>query len=133
MTLDPLRPRVELSPGRMHEKAPLNLGVPSGLVRDGWEPCLKADPRCGELYASEHDRAFRVGLALGHDRGRAEDATQEAFARALERWTRLRERPWAGGWVMSTALNVVRRALRRRPMPIPRRQGDPDRGSATEL
>jgi RNA polymerase sigma factor (sigma-70 family) len=46
--------------------------------------------------------------------GSHEDATQEAFARALERWPRLREQPWVTGWVTSTALNAARRLQRRR-------------------
>jgi len=55
-------------------------------------------------------------LACG-DRAVAEDATQEAFARALERWSRLRDRPRVAGWVATTALNVARRSLRRRRGP----------------
>src|SRR5205814_5457577 len=48
------------------------------------------------------------------------DSTQEAFAGALSRWRRLRGEPWAAGWVMTTALNVARRSLRRRaPLPGP--------------
>jgi RNA polymerase sigma-70 factor (ECF subfamily) len=46
--------------------------------------------------------------------GSHEDATQEAFARALERWPRLREQSWVTGWVTSTALNAARRLQRRR-------------------
>jgi RNA polymerase sigma-70 factor, ECF subfamily len=67
-----------------------------------------------ELYRAEHDRVFRATYALCGDYATAEDATQEAFARALERWDRLRDQPWAAGWVTSTALNVARRTLRRR-------------------
>lgn len=95
----------------------LNLPARPGLVIDGWEPCVKVDPRFVELYESEHDRVFQITLVLCRDRGLAEDATQEAFARALERWPRLSERSWVAGWVTSTALNVARRALRRRPLP----------------
>src|SRR5206468_10629294 len=57
---------------------------------------------------------FRAVFALCSDAGVAEDATQEAFARALERWRRLRDRPWVAGWVTTTALNSARRSLRRR-------------------
>jgi RNA polymerase sigma-70 factor, ECF subfamily len=73
-----------------------------------------AEPWFAELYKAEHDRVFRVTYALCRDYATAEDATQEAFARALERWDRLRDQSWAAGWVTSTALNVARRTLRRR-------------------
>ncbi len=67
-----------------------------------------------QLYQAEHDKVFRVTWAFCGDRMVAEDATQEAFARALERWPRLREQPWVTGWVISTALNAARRLQRRR-------------------
>lgn len=80
---------------------------------------MKVDPRFAELYEAEFEDVFRAAYALCGDRSLAEDAAQEAFARALERWGRLRDRPWVTGWVVSTALNVARRALRRRPAPRP--------------
>jgi RNA polymerase sigma-70 factor (ECF subfamily) len=67
-----------------------------------------------DFYAREQPAVFRAAFLLAGDRALAEDATQEAFARALERWRRMRNENWAGGWVMTTALNVVRRSLRRR-------------------
>ena len=48
----------------------------------------------------------------------AEDAAQEAFVRAYARWRRLEKEEWAGAWVTTTALNVLRRRARRRE-PIP--------------
>jgi RNA polymerase sigma-70 factor, ECF subfamily len=75
---------------------------------------LKVDGRFAELYEAEFAAVYRACYALCGDRQLAEDAAQEAFARALERWRRLRERPWIAGWVATTALNVVRRSLRRR-------------------
>ncbi len=62
---------------------------------------------------------FRAAFSLCGDRELARDATQEAFARALSRWRRLRGEPWAAGWVMTTALNVARRGLRGRPVAAP--------------
>jgi RNA polymerase sigma-70 factor (ECF subfamily) len=67
------------------------------------------------MYEAEFPAVFRAVYALSGDRRVAEDATQEAFARALERWRRLRDEPWAAAWVATTALNVARRMLRRRP------------------
>ena len=71
------------------------------------------------LYERELPNVFRAVLLLCGDRRIAEDAAQEAFARALVRWRRLGGQPWVGGWVMTTALNVARRQLRRRPTPEP--------------
>jgi RNA polymerase sigma-70 factor, ECF subfamily len=53
-----------------------------------------------------------VALAIG-DRGRAEDLTQEAFARAFRRWSSVSalERPVA--WVYVVALNAERKRWRR--------------------
>jgi RNA polymerase sigma factor (sigma-70 family) len=53
-----------------------------------------------------------LALAVG-DRGRAEDAAQEAFARAFRRWRTVEamERPM--GWVYVVAMNVLRREWRR--------------------
>jgi RNA polymerase sigma-70 factor, ECF subfamily len=76
---------------------------------------VRADQEFQELYRTERQAVFATVFLLARDRALAEDATQEAFARALERWGRLRGQMWVGGWVTSTAVNVARRALRRRP------------------
>lgn len=69
-------------------------------------------------FAAFYDSGFasvRSAVALySGDREIAWDATQEAFSRALVRWRRLRSEPWATGWVMTTAMNLARRELRRR-------------------
>lgn len=72
------------------------------------------EPSFEEMYAAEFRRVFRMAYLIGGDRGAAEDAVQEAFARALERWERLRGQPWAAGWVATTAIRLARRAAGRR-------------------
>ncbi len=73
-----------------------------------------------QLYQAEHAKVFRATWAFCGDRTVAEDATQEAFARALERWARLREQPWVTGWVTSTALNcIIGPIWRRQPLDGP--------------
>lgn len=47
------------------------------------------------------------------DRQRAEDATDEAFVRALARWDRVRSFESPIGWVVKVARNVARRAATR--------------------
>jgi RNA polymerase sigma-70 factor (ECF subfamily) len=63
----------------------------------------------------EYPSVYAAARALTGDRETALDVTQEAFARAYARWARLGRASWAGGWVMTTALNLCRRSLRRRP------------------
>ena len=74
---------------------------------------MTVDPAFRELYEREFAAVFRAALLLSGDRRLAEDAAQEAFARALARWRRLRSHPSPGGWVTTTALNVARRQLLR--------------------
>lgn len=81
----------------------------------------------GEFYLSEYRRVFRTVSALGASHEDAWDITQEAFARALARWSRLRRKPWRGGWVMTTAMNLSKKTRRE----IPR--GEIERGPAVEV
>jgi RNA polymerase sigma-70 factor (ECF subfamily) len=85
------------------------------------------------MYEAEFANVFRAVALVCGDRGIAEDATQEAFARALARWRRLRDAPWAAGWVTTTAINVARRQLRRSPLPPDAPAGEPDREAALDV
>jgi len=89
---------------------------------------VTADPGFERFYETEAQSVFRAVYLLSRDRVLAEDATQEAFARALERWERLASQPWSGGWVTTTALNIARRGLRRRrPLgSVPRDNPEPE-------
>jgi RNA polymerase sigma factor (sigma-70 family) len=61
------------------------------------------------FFAGRYPRIVAVlDLAVG-DRGLAEDAAQEAFARALERWSRVRKMDRPDGWIYITAMNIARR------------------------
>jgi RNA polymerase sigma-70 factor (ECF subfamily) len=94
---------------------------------------VSVDPRFQELYEREYEPVFRATYLLCGDRRAAEDSTQEAFARCLERWGRLKDQPWVAGWVTSTALNHARKALRRRREPEAGRSGDHDPDVAVDL
>lgn len=50
--------------------------------------------------------------------GLADEALDEAFTRAFERWTRVAVAPSPAGWVWRTATNVVRRQQRRRAIEL---------------
>ena len=64
------------------------------------------------VYDRHGTAAFSLAYRILGQRGAAEDATQEAFARAFARWRRLSRQDWAGAWVTTTALNVLRRRYR---------------------
>ncbi len=64
------------------------------------------------FYKSEFLSVLNAVRAFSGDTDLALDATQEAFSRAFARWRRLQERPWARGWVITTAMNVCRRSGR---------------------
>jgi RNA polymerase sigma-70 factor (ECF subfamily) len=85
------------------------------------------------MYEAEFAKVFRAVALMCGDRGIAEDATQEAFARALARWRRLRGASWAAGWVTTTAINVARRQLRRSHVPVDVPGAEPDREAVLDL
>ena len=63
-------------------------------------------PNFDEFCEAEYGGVYRAAFAFTGDREAALDATQEAFSRAFARWNRLSREQWAGGWVMTTALNL---------------------------
>lgn len=65
-------------------------------------------------YEQEHPRVLSVCAALTGELSDAGEATDEAFARALERWPVVSSMTSPGGWVQVVALNRLRRTLRRR-------------------
>jgi RNA polymerase sigma-70 factor (ECF subfamily) len=84
----------------------------------------RVDPAFLGLYEAEYGTVFRTVFLLCRNADLAEEATQEAFVRAFERWKRLRDQPWAAGWITTTAMNVARRALRRQDATGPRAAAD---------
>jgi RNA polymerase sigma-70 factor (ECF subfamily) len=101
------------------------------VVEDGGS--VTEDQAFRQLYERESAAVFHTVYLLCGDRALAQDATQEAFARAFERWRRLRGKPWVGGWLTSTAVNAARRALRRRPTSVPPPSEERDLDAALDL
>jgi RNA polymerase sigma-70 factor, ECF subfamily len=65
------------------------------------------------FFAEQYGAVLRtVALALG-DQARAEEATQEAFARAYRRWPRVARMARPAAWVHVVAINVERTRWRR--------------------
>lgn len=68
-----------------------------------------------EEFFDDHYAAVARSLALaGGDHHAAEEATQEAFARALDRWRSVRDMERPVGWVYVVALRELRRRQKRR-------------------
>ena len=67
-----------------------------------------------EWYAREHPRMLAAVAVAAGDVSLAEEATAEAFARALERWERVSQMDSPAGWVFTVARNLLRRRWTRR-------------------
>jgi RNA polymerase sigma-70 factor (ECF subfamily) len=74
------------------------------------------DSQFEQWYCQEHSRVLAALAVAGGDADVAREATDEAFVRAYERWTRVRLMESPGGWLYRVALNELRRRLRRRSL-----------------
>jgi RNA polymerase sigma-70 factor (ECF subfamily) len=61
------------------------------------------------FFEAEKDQLYRALCLVTRNRHEAEDLTQEAFVRVLERWDRVAEVPDPRGYLYRTAMNVFRR------------------------
>lgn len=69
-----------------------------------------------EIYEASYRRLVTQAYAVAGDRVEAEDAVQEAFARAVAAGERFRRVDNPEAWLRTVALNVVRRRWRRAKM-----------------
>lgn len=77
----------------------------------GLEPEAEdVDEAFGSLYSREFAMVYRVTCLIARNRHAAEEATQEAFAKALARWGTLAGQPWAGAWITRVAINEAKKA-----------------------
>jgi RNA polymerase sigma factor (sigma-70 family) len=67
-------------------------------------------------YSREHPRLIATLLLITGDLDLATEGVDEAFARALERWGRVRSMASPTGWVYTVALNHARRSSRRKAL-----------------
>ncbi len=94
----------------------VDLGRDRALV----ERCQAGDPAAFEnLYARYHGRLFHFCLRRLHDRHEAEDAAQEAFARAWKALPRFAGERRFYPWLTVIAGNICTDALRRRSRSTP--------------
>ncbi len=66
-----------------------------------------------EFFAAEYPRLLRVMYLVIGNRHEAEEVTQDAFVRALERWDRVRAAGNRPGYLYRIAVNLYRSKLRR--------------------
>ena len=69
-----------------------------------------------EVYEASYRRLVAQAYAVAADRVEAEDAVQEAFARAVAAGDRFRRLANPEAWLRTVALNVLRRRWRRASM-----------------
>lgn len=77
-----------------------------------------------QFFSACFDPVRRAVLLTFADAGLAEEATQEAFARAYRRWPRVVRMDDPRGWVHVVAVNVARRTSARRRL-LPWRDREP--------
>jgi RNA polymerase sigma factor (sigma-70 family) len=71
------------------------------------------DQAFASWYRREHPRLVTSLLLVSGDLHAAQDAADEAFARALAHWSRVKAMSSPNGWTYRVALNVLRRRGRR--------------------
>lgn len=84
-----------------------------------------------EFFHHNYERLLRAMYLATGDRHEAEDLAQDAMARVLERWDRVREMDDPVGYVFRVALNRRRSLLRRIAVAV-QRTPPPDRYSPSE-
>lgn len=65
------------------------------------------------VYARNYDRILRVVYALSGDWQTAEEATQEAFIKAMRRWDTVGDYDQPDAWIRKVAINMTRSRFRR--------------------
>ncbi len=84
----------------------------------GSERRLEREQTFARMVSQELAAAYRTAAVLLRDAAEAEDATQDALARAWQQWDRLRDDERAGAWFGRILVNVCRDRLRSRRAPV---------------
>lgn len=74
---------------------------------------MSEDAGFAAWYTGEHPRLLASLVFIAGDLESARDATDEAFARALAQWNRVKAMASPAGWTYRVALNLVKRRHRR--------------------
>jgi RNA polymerase sigma-70 factor (ECF subfamily) len=78
-----------------------------------------------DLFDAEYAGLVRLATLITGDLAGAEDAVQEAFARAVARWARLRSYDRPGAWVRRVTIRLAVRDRGRRRRELPSDLPDP--------
>jgi RNA polymerase sigma-70 factor, ECF subfamily len=74
------------------------------------------------FYSAEHGSVSALLFAMTGDWQLAEDLAQEAFTRALQRWSRIRRHENPQAWIRTVAANLARSRFRRQAVERRRRE-----------
>lgn len=77
---------------------------------------MTADTWFADLYQGSYRRLVLTAYAMTNDLGTAEEITQEAFALAYGRRTRVSRADSPEAWLRTVVVNLARRRFRRRAM-----------------
>src|SRR5262245_8740178 len=97
---------------RARQRCPSKFGPFNTVVRMGSGPALAA-AEIERVFGEEYGRAVAVLVRAFHDIDMAEEAVQDAFRAALERWPSAGLPPSPAGWIITTARNRAIDRLRR--------------------
>ena len=106
-----------------------------GIDRDSLAAAVAepaADDVLGRVYREHYGSLVGLARLLLDDRGVAEEVVQEAFARTLAGWRRLRSPDDPLPYVRRAVVNLARGNLRRRVVARARRPGPPDDAASAE-
>lgn len=96
-----------LHPPGPSENEPLEPAVEDRVLE------LQDAPSFEEFVSANYERLFGAACLVTGDRFEAEEITQEALVRVLERWDRVREMADPQAYLFRTAFNVLRSRFRR--------------------
>lgn len=101
----------------------LSIGAIEASAREGIERSF------ADFYSAHRDSTYRAVLVATRNSHRAEDAVQEAYLRAYDRWDLVQHHRRPHAWVVRVALNVATswwRRHRREESSPPDRPAPPD-------
>lgn len=85
----------------------------TGPEREAQPPPVPEDAEIARVFRQEYGRAVAVLTRILGDIGLAEDAVQDAFTAAVQRWPAAGTPPSPAGWIITTARNRAIDRLRR--------------------
>ncbi|WP_211879329.1 RNA polymerase sigma factor [Pseudarthrobacter albicanus] len=106
----PAEPEPEHPPAPEQEPAPEHPPEPE---QPPAPPPLPEDAEIARVFRQEYGRAVAVLTRILGDIGLAEDAVQDAFTAAVQRWPAAGTPPSPAGWIITTARNRAIDRLRR--------------------